>query len=351
MSLETYIQAMPKAALHVQLEGAVPKETLLRMAEQNNVAARMKRRRDFDKLVELLNNPEVDRLDEIARESATWVRYAEDLARVVYDVGLNLSRQNVKYAEISVIPSLYTEMEMSFEAFLEAINDGRDRVERAWGIKIRWILSIPRDEPRKADEIARWATGATARKGNVEALGLVGQFYTPAGQFSRAFSTAARKEVARVVQICGRNEEPEDIIQVIETLDPQRLTDVRGIEENVEVLDFLESSSTPVVVSPAQAEFLGEIEDKSSFPIKKMIDENLTLVIGSGMSQFYGVSLLDEYQAAAQQLSVTELEKVALNAVLHSFMPEEEKAQMVSEFADAYERLRDEHLREPEAES
>ena len=71
----------------------------------------------------------------------------------------------------------------------------------AWGVDMSWILCIPWDNPRVGDDVARWATGATAKSGNVVALGLIGEEDAqPVGQFKRAFATARKKGIFTVAQ-------------------------------------------------------------------------------------------------------------------------------------------------------
>ena len=149
MTVQSFIEAMPKADLHIHLEGAVSRQTLLLIADQNEVEETIKH---FHSWVELLAKPDYDRLDELMKMTNGWFKQAEDLTRSAYDVGLYLAKQNVRYAEVTVNPALYPEMNLSLEQFLAAINDGRDRAQRAWGIQMSWILAIPRDEPRRSDD-------------------------------------------------------------------------------------------------------------------------------------------------------------------------------------------------------
>ena len=202
MSIETFIRAMPKVDLHVQLEGALQKDLIMLIAEQNDIASTYKKLKDYQSWVGLLKEPDFNRLDEIARETSTWVRHPEDIARVVYDLAVRYSKQNVKYIEISVLPSQYADLDMGFVPFMEALADGADRAKRAWNVSIGWILAIPRDNPRRGDDVARWATSVTAQKTNVVGMGLVGrEDAQPIAQFKKAFATVEKKGLARITHV------------------------------------------------------------------------------------------------------------------------------------------------------
>src|SRR5215204_1346805 len=164
MTVATYIEAMPKVDLHVHLEGAISKNMMLVIADQNDVSESVKH---FNTWVNLLEKPEYDRLEELIRVVSGWVRQPEDLTRLAYEAGTHLARQNVRYAEITVSPALYNDITITPEQFFAAINDGRDRAQRAWGIEISWILAFPREEPRKADDQVRFATSPAGRRAGV----------------------------------------------------------------------------------------------------------------------------------------------------------------------------------------
>jgi adenosine deaminase len=344
MSLESFIRAMPKVEVNVHLEGALQRETLLMIAEQNDIASTMKPRQWSDWLT-LVNKPEGARLEDMLRTFATWLRHPEDLTRVVYDLGLWLSRQNIHYAEVGVNPTLYTDGGMSFEAFLEAINDGRDRVERAWKVRMNWILTIPRDNPRRSDDIARIATTATARKGNVVGIGIFGREDSqPAGQFAKAFNTVEKKGLGRVCQARTlSNVEP--LADILEILNPSRITDSWGIAEDDALVGLLAEREMPLVVTPTRELRLGRMASHADFPLRRLAD-NIRVSLSSGLPELYQTSLTDEYLAAAMQhgFEVQEIEGLVMNSVMCSFLPDDEKAAALADFEAAFQQLRAEHL-------
>jgi aminodeoxyfutalosine deaminase len=343
MSNESFIRAMPKVALYVQLEGTMQRDTLLMIAEQNEIAAKTKH---FAEWVELLDKPDFSRLDEITSTVSGWLQYPEDLTRIVYDAGVALSKQNVRYAEISVNPTLYMQAGLTFEDILAAINDGRDRVERGWGVRLAWILTIPRDEPRKGDDIARWATSAAARKAGVVALGLGDrEDAQPIGQFERAFRTAEKKDLPRICQTAAVHE-AEGMLEILDTLNPDRLIDGWGTADAPDVLQRLGDGSIPLYISFARALCLEWIPAYADYPLRHLYDEDIKLVIDTGMPGLYNTTLSDEYLALVEhcEFDLDELEELALNAVQFSLLPDEEKEAMLTEFKEAYVQLRVEHI-------
>ncbi len=348
MSTASFIEALPKVELNVRLEGAIQTKTLLMIAEQNEINELLKH---FDRWVSLVTEPDYARINEIVQMASSWLKHPDNLTRAVYDLGTTLAKQNVRYAEVSINPTLYADQSLSYESLLAAINDGRDRAQRAWGIEMGWVFMIPREEPRRSDELARWVSTAAAQRGGVVALGLSGdEKAQPVGQFERAFNAVEKKDTPRVAR-AGDMLGAEGILKVIEVLHPNRILDGWGAADSPEVLSALTENEITLVASLTRAQRQGWVAEMAEYPLRRLYDEGVSLVIGEDMPSLYHTSLNDEYLAVVETLGFTtdELENLALNAVRGSFMAADTKAEMLNTFTEAYAELRAEHLAEEEA--
>ncbi len=345
MSLESYIQAMPKVDVHIHFEGSIPRDTVMRMVEQNDIASGMKQR-EYNEWMALLQKPDMKKLDDMARGYASWLRYPEDLSRAVYEVGLQLHRQNIRYAEVHINPAIYTDNGLAFETFLDAINEGRDKVLRGWQVKMDWVLTIPRDRPRKGDDVSRWATSATARKGNVIGMGIIGrEDLQPADQFQKAFQVVERRDIPTETMARSTTINPETLISVVTQLNPSRLVDVWGIATDADALAFLSERQLPVVVTPSREMRLNRISNLKDYPLKELM-ANLKVAIGANLPEFYRTNLTEELQglAKAQELTAEDVETLILNAIDMSFLAAENKEAMSGEFKTLFAELRPQHL-------
>ena len=342
MSIESYLEAIPKVELFVRLEGAVGTDLVLLIAEQNEVSEGLKH---FNTWVGLVQKPDYDRTEEIIKVASQWPRLPEDLSRMAYNVGTYLSKQNVRYAEVTVNPSLYGELQIPLEQFFAALNDGRDRAERAWGIRLSWIVAIPREEPRRADDLVRYALTVAGRKANVVGIGLVGKETSqPVGQFERAYASAEKKGVPQTA-IAGELEGAEGIRKTVEVLNPTRIDVAWGLAASPDLMKLLQESATPVDLSMARALRIKKVAYKD-YPLRKLYDEGVVITLSSDMPAFFNTTLNEQFRIAAKEHGFTtdELEEVALNAVRASFLPEDEKAAMLETFQQEYATLRAEHL-------
>lgn len=342
MSIESYLEAMPKVELFARLEGAVGNDLVLLIAEQNEVAEGLKH---FNTWAGLVQKPDYDRTEEIIKVISQWPRQPEDLTRMAYNVGTYLSKQNVRYAEITVNPSLYGELQIPLEQFFAALNDGRERAFRAWGIRMAWIVGVPREEPRRADDLVRYALTVAGRKGGVVGIALVGkETAQPVGQFERAFGSAEKKGVP-VAVTAGELEGVNGVTKALDGLKPQRINVGWGTAESADVLKALADTDTTLVVSMARALKSKKIAKPAEYPLRTLYDEGVRVVIGSEMPAFYGTTLNEQYLIAANELgfSLDEMDELGLNAVRASFLPDDEKAEMIDTFTQEYAALRAEH--------
>ncbi len=343
MSIEEYILAMPKAELRIHLEGIFRAQTLLLIAEQNEVQSNVKK---FDNWVELINSPDAKRMDETVKQAASWLQIPEDISRIVYDLGVMLSKQNIKYVEVAVNPALHQQSSMSFDDFMEALNDGRDRAQRGWGIQIKWLLNISREEPRRADEIVRWATNVTGRKSGVAGIILTGdETAQPIGQFVRAFTTAHKKDCPTVATI-GDKLDADGVQTTIEELEPERLAGVPNLETSPELIKMVSDNNISVDLCLAQAVQLKWTDSYETHPVRKLYDENIVVTISSLMPSYFGETLNDAYLRLVNEcgMSLEELEEIALNAVKCSFLPDEEKQELLNTFESAYVDLKETYI-------
>lgn len=332
MSFRDFITALPKVELNLQLTGALRKESLMLIANQNGIPAQTE---DFAHWANMLDQPDPERIDEIAGVAGSWIIYPEDIALVIYDIGVALSKQNVRYAEVVVVPSDFIgSARMNFDAFIDALNDGRDRALRAWNVEMSWIFCIPRDNPRVGDDVARWASGSAGKQGNVVALGLTGpEDAQPVGQFRRAFATARKKElftVASAVDSLGAG----GIRETMDELQPNRLVNAWRIADEDALLSEMAGAGMPLVNSIGRALKTGEADSVSAIPLQRLLDHNAQLVLSCDNPSLYQSSLVDEYVMAQEEFGIPadSIAQMARRSIELSYLDAERKEDLLRNF-------------------
>lgn len=332
MTFRNFIEALPKVDLNLHMAGALRKESLLLIANQNGIPNQSD---DFERWAELLDNPDPARIDEMASVFGSWIIYPEDVALVVYDIGVALFKQNVRYAEVAVAPSNYVgSAQMNFDTFLNALNDGRDRALRAWNVDMSWVLCVPRDNPRASDDVARWASSSAARNGNVVAFGLSGaEALQPVGQFRRAFATASKKNLYTVVD-AGESLGAGGIGEALAELQPSRLVNSWRVAEDESVLSQVADSGIPLVVSIARSLATGQMKAAPHAHLPQLLESKVDLVLSCDQPSLYQRTLIDEYVMAHEECGIATdtLVQLARRAIELSRMDAERKENILRNF-------------------
>jgi adenosine deaminase len=211
---------------------------------------------------------------------------------------------------------------------------------------LNWILAIPRDRPRKSDDIARWATSATAQKSNVVGISLVGrEDAQPIAQFKKAFNMVERKGLERITNVYSYPD-ADSFNGVIENVNPTRITDAWGLLDDPEAVQYVVENEIPVLLTPTREVRLGRIQSVAEYPLPELLDKGVKVVLGSGMPALFETTLNDEYVAAVELAGVTldEIQTIARNGIDAAVLPPHEKQVMLSEFDATCAALRDTHL-------
>jgi adenosine deaminase len=346
MSLESYLRALPKVDLRVHLEGAWKRETLMLLAEENDVRARYKH---FDMWVKQLTTPDYVRLDDLLKTIADWAAYGEDITRMVYDLGVHLYKENVRYAEVLVNPALYAHMGLSIEELADALQDGRDRVRRAWGVKLAWLLCVPRDEVKRADDILRYAGLMGGKRNGVVGIALASthkEANMPITAIERVFKSAERKEIARVPYVAP-DTTPELMLDMLKMLQPTRINEGGvQLDSAFDAQALLKEHQVAVTLSMARTLCLNKSASYATLPVRRLLDAGVNVILSADMPSYFKSSLSDEYLAAVEHAGLTaeEIENMVLRAVAASLMSDEDKAEMLDKLPQEFARLRKEHM-------
>src|SRR2546422_10950772 len=144
-TIERYIAAVPKAELHVHLEGSIQPATLLTLAQRNGVQLPVQTVEEMQRWFTFRN---FSHFVEIYFTISHCLKTSEDYELIAYEFGANMARQNVRYAEVTFSPSTHQfSLGIPFDTFFTGLSRGRLLAQKEFGVEIRWIFDIVRDIP------------------------------------------------------------------------------------------------------------------------------------------------------------------------------------------------------------
>lgn len=340
-ALDRLIVAMPKAELHVHLEGTVGAETLRALAARHGVPMPT----DEEQLRRFYQFRDFPHFIEVYRAISQCLREPADFERITLELGDEAARQNIRYLEVFFSPEPHVRTRgISFEGMLGGMNAGRDEIRRRHGIELRWIADGVRDADTGFGSVSRtvdWLRRLDPADG-VLGLGLGGnEVGNPPAQFVDAF-VAARRAGLRVVAHAGETTGPETIWATLRQLGAERIGHgIRAIEDP-DLVAYLVEQGTPLEVCPTSNLRTGVVASADAHPFRALDDAGVFVTVNSDDPPMFGTTLTDEYRFLVRHFGYDAdgIERIALNAVRAAFLPDDEKARLLSEFEAEFAALR-----------
>jgi len=336
VSLEDLIRAMPKAELHIHLEGSIQPATLLELARRNGVPLA----EDVAGLRALYEFRDFAHFIEVYTLIQSCLRTRDDWTLVVCDLGRELARQNVRYAEVTFTPRPDRGTPLPYPDILAGIEAGRAEIARTYGVEMRWLPDAVRDHgPRAALEVADLAIVARGR--GVVGLGLGGsENLFPPELFAAAFARAHAAGLYAYPH-AGELAGPASIWGALRALHADRIGHgVRAIEDPA-LLAYLREHQITLDICPTSNIRLHVYPSYEAHPLRRLYEAGVPVTINTDDPPLFNTDLIHEYELAAHVFgfSARELMALSLNAVRASFLPPAEKARLAQEFEAQWARL------------
>lgn len=346
MSIEGYLRAVPKAELHVHLEGSIQPGTLLTLAARNGIALPAATEaelrawfafRDFTHFVD------------VYRAICTCLKTADDYELAVVELAAALAGQQVRYAEVTFTPSAHHHLGVNATTFMDGIERGRERAASEHGVEIAWVFDIIRG-PVSTERFAKLADytidlAIASRDRGVVALGLGGiEAGNPPEQFEPWFERA-RAAGLRSAPHAGEFGGPESVRGAIERLGAERIGHGVRASEDPAVVALLVERGIPIEVSPVSNVRLGVYPSLAAHPFRRLREAGVIATVNTDDPPLFNVTLNDEVMNLSTVFGygVEEIDEILLDAVRCSFLPAERRIALEATFREEMTALKLEH--------
>jgi len=344
MTLTQFIHDLPKAEIHIHLEGAIQPETVLKLAERHQMLAKLPGA-DVDTLRQWFTFSDFSHFIVVYLTIQDLLRTPEDFALIAYENGADMAAQNIRYRELTVTPYTHTDFQdkLPIEALLDGLNDGRIRAQRDFGVEMRWVFDIPRNlsfpqrdaqtyDPRPADKTLAYAL--KGRDSGVVGFGLGGnEVGAPPEPFAHAF-TIAKAEGLLSVPHAGETMGASSVWGAVRDLQADRLGHgVRAIEDP-ELIACLRERQIVLEVNPTSNACLHVCPDLATHPFRQLDSLGLLVTVNSDDPPLFNTNLLQEYAILAEQFGYdeSELTRIARNAFVAAGVEDDVKSRLLAEF-------------------
>ncbi|MFG1921188.1 adenosine deaminase [Cryptosporangium sp. NPDC048952] len=334
VNLEAFVAGLPKVELHVHHVGSASPQAVAELAARHvgstNVPA------DLDALEKFFEFRDFAHFIEVYIAVADLVRDPEDVRILTYEVARELSRQQVRYAELTATPYSHTARGMAPEAYCEALEDARAAARRDLGIELVWCFDIPGEAGLPAAEDTL-KISLDQRPDGLIAFGLGGpEIGVPRPQFKPYFD-AARAAGLHSMPHAGETTGPETIWDAIRVLGAERIGHGTSALGDPALVEYLVEHQLPLEVCPTSNLRTRAVPSLDEHPLAGMVEAGIFVTINSDDPPMFGTTLEKEYLVAAELLKldaagVADLAKAGVRA---SFASDARKTELTAEI-DAY---------------
>jgi adenosine deaminase/aminodeoxyfutalosine deaminase len=324
-----WLRDLPKAELHLHLEGSITPATLVELSHRNDArpltqaeAATVYSYHDFPSF--LLSFKAV----------TTRLHTAADYELITYNMLRDLAAQGVRHAEAYIsIGILYWQARLDVDEVMAAIEAGRVRAERAFGISLLWIIDAVRHFGLEAcARVFRKAAELQHQYPSVVGIGIGGnELLGPAHEFRELYAEAKAAGL-RLTCHAGENTGPESVWAAL-NIGAERIGHALSAQQDPELIEVLAQRQIPLELNITSNLRTGCCPTLFEHPVKMYFEEGLMITLNSDDPPFFGATLLEEYQLAHRdfEFSLDQLRELAANSIEASFLPPDRKLGLLAE--------------------
>ncbi len=322
MNREQLIDALPKAELHLHIEGSLEPELMMALSERNGVTIPFA---DVEQIRRAYNFSDLQSFLDIYYAGAAVLLKEQDFYDLTWAYLRRAQADNVKHTEIFFDPQTHTDRGIEFDTVIsgidQALQDGREQL----GISSQLILCFLRHlSDAAASETLEMAL---PHRDKIKAVGLdSSEVGHPPSKFVQTFDRA-RAEGFLTVAHAGEEGPPDYIWQALDLLKVERIDHGVRCLEDKELVARLKEEQTPLTVCPLSNVKLCVFEQLADHNLAQLLNAGLCAMINSDDPAYFGGYLGANFQqtAAALDLSQEQIATLAKNSFTASFLPDADK--------------------------
>lgn len=327
MEALSFIRRLPKAELHLHLEGTVTPEILVELSSRHDAAPL-----ELRQAKTLFQYTDFGGFLMAFKAITERLRTAEDYELITWRMLERLSRQGVVHAEVYVsVGVVYYWAHCEFEPLFEGMERARKRAEAELGISVYWIFDAVRHfGPEEAARVFRKAAEMKPEFPCIVGIGIGGDERRTSAEPFRELYAEARDAGLRLTAHAGETVGPEGIWAAL-TVGAERLGHALSAIHDRDLIELLVERQVPLEICVTSNLKTGCCVRLEDHPLRRYFDSGLMVTLNSDDPGLFGSDLEDEYRLAEERFGFTEehLRELAANSIEASFLPAESKVALL----------------------
>ncbi len=328
--LERRFAAMPKAEIHVHLEGATAPDASYAIARRNGVDLPVASLEEWRRYFDFRDFPH---FIDVYRKTTDTIRTTDDLALMVAQFYVDQARQNIRYSECFMSMSLHLRR-LSAPDILDALAQGIERGQTVSSARVAFIADISREDPHTQEAVLELALRGM-RRGLIIGIGLGGLEREFPPHLFRETYARAREAGLHVVAHAGEAAGWESIREAVDELEVTRIGHGIRIVDSPEYAAVMRERNIAFEVCPVSNYAIGSTPADEPHPIRKMVDLGLRCTVNTDDPAMFSTDMAAQYRLLSSQgFSWDELWKLNTQTLDATFLTPAEKAEYRREWED-----------------
>ena len=334
--IQSFIRRLPKAELHLHLEGTVTPATLVELSARHDAkpltlpdAEALYKFTDFTGFIEAFKA--------VTRQLIC----AEDYELAAWRMMQRLAEQGVVHAEVFIsvgVIYMWRNHDLTcFEPIFDGLERARQRAERELGLTVYWIFDAVRHfTVPEAERVFKKAAGLRSEFPSIIGIGLGGDERRTGSEPFRDLYAQSRAAGLRLTNHAGETTGPEAIWEAL-SIGSERLGHALSAIQDDALVEELRTRSIGMELNPTSNVRTGVCSSFAVHPLRRYFDAGLLVTLNSDDPAFFGSDVANEYLLAhtEQAFTPSELRQLAANSIRASFLPESTKHSWLSKIGTA----------------
>lgn len=324
--MKNLIAQLPKAELHLHIEGSLEPELMFKLAQKNNIVIPYK---SIEEVKKAYNFTSLQSFLDIYYAGANVLIEESDFFDLTWAYLLKCKEQNVVHTEIFFDPQTHTQRGIAFKTVVDGITKALEKAESELGISSFLILCFLRHLSEA--EAFETLKQSLPFKEKILGVGLdSSEVGHPPSKFQKVFEAAA-KEGYKIVAHAGEEGDSSYIWEAINLLHVNRIDHGIRCDEDAKLVEFLIEKQMPLTVCPLSNVKLKAVQTMHEHNILKLLRKGVLVTVNSDDPAYFGGYMNENYEAIAENLEVSqeELKTLAKNSFKASFLSEAKKQHFI----------------------
>lgn len=331
--MKTFIENLPKAELHLHIEGSFEPSLMFNIAKRNKIDIPFK---SIEEIENAYNFSCLQDFLDIYYQGAGVLITEQDFYDLTYSYLKKCAIQNVRHTEIMFDPQTHTERGISFRTVINGISKACDDAQEKLGVSSLLIMSYLRH--LSEEDAFKTLRDSLPYKNKIKAVGLdSSEKGNPPSKFKNVYESSVKEGYIPIAH-AGEEGSSDYVWEAIDILGIQRIDHGNNSLQDKSLVNEIIKRDLALTVCPLSNTALQVVDNLKNHPLKKMMDLGLKVTINSDDPAYFGGQVNKNYIEIQKALTLTksEIYQLARNSFVYSFVNETKKHQYLNELEVYY---------------